>query len=653
MTGGDDFDALYAATRRRLLLQTYGLTGDLAAAQAAVRDAFVVGWHHWRKVARADDPEAWLRPVAWSHARVRHSARLFRRDRSTDAELAATLAALHSLPTERRKLLLLAHLSRTDVAGAARELGLAEERARAELGAARAAYAAERGVTEVEVAGSLRPLEGPVDAVRWPRATILRRSGRTRRRSHTAVGSLVGLVATVAAGALVVGPDAVTSVLGPERLGLSAATPSASPEESPAEEPTEASAVETEPQLTVDRLLQRSQLDRLQRGRGWGVRGTTDNTEGRGTVLPCQESRFADPRGRATLLRSFAARDRKGAPAMNAWQLTELSASTRRAKGAFAQMQSWYAGCATPRVQLVSSHRVEGVGDRAELYVLRRWSRPVTTYVVGLARTGQVTTAAVSARADQARPDLDAHQGLLAAAVNGLCGSPGTGACAHPPRLATMAPPPTGLAPGMLSEIDMPPADGVDDAWVGTQPRAALQNVAATQCDRTSFAGGGVSNALTRTFVVPRADLPPEFGLTQTVGTLPAPAAAGFVEEVREKIERCGQRDVGTEVETLASDRDGAGDLIGWRLVIEISDSRKVPYLMGMVRNGTAVSQVGFYPVGERTMGPDAFVALLDRARQRLALMPPPGGDGDKADKGKGDKGEGDERKPSGNGKRR
>ena len=46
----DEFDAFYKRTRTRLLLQTYALTGDLPAARAAVRDSFIVTWHHWRKV---------------------------------------------------------------------------------------------------------------------------------------------------------------------------------------------------------------------------------------------------------------------------------------------------------------------------------------------------------------------------------------------------------------------------------------------------------------------------------------------------------------------------------------------------------------------------------------------------------------------------
>jgi DNA-directed RNA polymerase specialized sigma24 family protein len=61
MTEPDEFDQFYKDVRTRLLLLTYCLTGDLPSSRAAVRDAFVVAWHHWRKVSRVEDPESWVR----------------------------------------------------------------------------------------------------------------------------------------------------------------------------------------------------------------------------------------------------------------------------------------------------------------------------------------------------------------------------------------------------------------------------------------------------------------------------------------------------------------------------------------------------------------------------------------------------------------
>ena len=59
MHDGDEFDEFYKSIRSSLLQQTFALTGDLSASRSAVRDAYVAAWHHWRKVSRLEDREAW------------------------------------------------------------------------------------------------------------------------------------------------------------------------------------------------------------------------------------------------------------------------------------------------------------------------------------------------------------------------------------------------------------------------------------------------------------------------------------------------------------------------------------------------------------------------------------------------------------------
>ena len=96
-----EFDAFYKAARDRLLLQTYALTGDLGAARSAVRDAYVVAWHHWRKTSRLDDPESSVRPHAWRHAARRATVRPWHKEKRLDADNLATLEALASLTGQR------------------------------------------------------------------------------------------------------------------------------------------------------------------------------------------------------------------------------------------------------------------------------------------------------------------------------------------------------------------------------------------------------------------------------------------------------------------------------------------------------------------------------------------------------------------------
>src|SRR5690242_17412051 len=107
MPTAEEFDEFYVDTRHRVLLQTFALTGDLGASRSAVRDAYVAARHHWSKVAKAPDPEQWVRPRAWAIAQRRHTARPWHKEKGVSPEQAALLEALHKLTDVQRKTLLL------------------------------------------------------------------------------------------------------------------------------------------------------------------------------------------------------------------------------------------------------------------------------------------------------------------------------------------------------------------------------------------------------------------------------------------------------------------------------------------------------------------------------------------------------------------
>jgi RNA polymerase sigma-70 factor (ECF subfamily) len=71
MTDTADFDAFYNATSRRVLHQMYAMTGNLADAQECTQEAYARAWQRWNTVAAADNPEAWIRTVAWRIAASR------------------------------------------------------------------------------------------------------------------------------------------------------------------------------------------------------------------------------------------------------------------------------------------------------------------------------------------------------------------------------------------------------------------------------------------------------------------------------------------------------------------------------------------------------------------------------------------------------
>jgi DNA-directed RNA polymerase specialized sigma24 family protein len=295
MQRADEFDEFYKTARSRLLLQTYALTGDLPAARSAVRDAFIVAWHHWRKVCRQDDPEAWIRPYAWSHAQRRHTARIWHRDKGLDPGARSTLEALGKLSLGQRRTLLLNHLASLSIGEMAEEAGMSRAEAEKKLQIATAQFAVHRSVPTTSIRSLIEALRGPVEATRWPRPTIIRRAGAARRRTHTLIGVAAAAVALVVSGGLVTDVDGVQASLDRNPLATSTAHTS---------EPADPSVPEP-PQFSGDDLLSADQVEDYVAGRKWEERETSDNTNGDGLVLPCQQSRYADPRGMGALLRSF------------------------------------------------------------------------------------------------------------------------------------------------------------------------------------------------------------------------------------------------------------------------------------------------------------------------------------------------------------
>jgi DNA-directed RNA polymerase specialized sigma24 family protein len=604
----DEFDAFYKDARTRLLLQTYALTGDLPAARSAVRDSFVVTWHHWRKVHRLPDPEGWVRPHAWSRAQRRNTARIWHRDKHLDPEAAATLDALGKLSLAQRKAFLLDQLTDLPPGERARELGVPEPEAEQLLRAAHDRFLAQRDVAADELPRVFDPLRERVAEATWPRAPIVRRAGAARRRTHTLVGSVVVVAAVVVSGILVTGVPADES--GDDSA---ASGPAAEDGAAPSS-------------FDADRLLSADALSIVVDGRGWRERRTSDNTAGDGLVTPCQQQRFADPEGRAALVRTYGTSPRRREPKVSAVQTAELSANPRAAHRAWRRALRWYGGCVTPQVQLVATYAVKGVADEAMLFHLRRWRSPASTYLVGVARTGDITTATVTDTRSTRPPDLRGAARLLGRAVNGLCQVSEKGACARPePRLVAAPPVKVGDAPGLIVEADLPPVEGVGKPWVGTQPERARENVAATRCDRADFSGKPVRRAVTRTFLVPGARLPAAFGLTETAGRLPGQQARQFVRTIRDRMASCEGRDLGSRVTLLTSTGGPDRDLVIWRVTSEVADNSTVTFLMAIVRNGTAVGQLGFVPDGI-TMPPGAFESLARRAGARLAHLPPPKG---------------------------
>jgi RNA polymerase sigma-70 factor, ECF subfamily len=147
------FDAFYAASSRRVLHALYAMTGDLGEAQDCVQEAYARAWQRWERVRGYDDPEAWVRTVAWRlavnrwrrgrnalAALVRHGPPEPARPLSEDT--VALTAALRRIPEAQRRAVVLHHLCGLSVEDVARETDAPVGTVKARLSRGRTALAA-------------------------------------------------------------------------------------------------------------------------------------------------------------------------------------------------------------------------------------------------------------------------------------------------------------------------------------------------------------------------------------------------------------------------------------------------------------------------------------------------------------------------------
>jgi RNA polymerase sigma-70 factor (ECF subfamily) len=138
---------VYTASAGRLVAQLYALTGDFGEAQDVVHEAFAKALVRPGRLARMDNPEAWLRTVAVNAARSRHRrhavfdrlVRSGRVDRAQESvpgispDHVALIAALRRLPHAVRESIVLHHLADLPVAEIGEMLGCSPSTIKARL----------------------------------------------------------------------------------------------------------------------------------------------------------------------------------------------------------------------------------------------------------------------------------------------------------------------------------------------------------------------------------------------------------------------------------------------------------------------------------------------------------------------------------------
>lgn len=152
------FDEFYAVYFRPLTTQLYAYTGDLAAAQDLVQEAFCRALARWKRVVTLDDPVAWVRRVAWNLARSRwrraRTAALFVQRHRVEhvappsPDRVALARALATLPTQQRRAVILHYLADLPINEIAQQEGVPAGTVKSWLHRGRAALAAQ--LTEKE-----------------------------------------------------------------------------------------------------------------------------------------------------------------------------------------------------------------------------------------------------------------------------------------------------------------------------------------------------------------------------------------------------------------------------------------------------------------------------------------------------------------------
>jgi RNA polymerase sigma-70 factor (ECF subfamily) len=148
-----EFDSFYAATRPRLLQQLTIVTLDREQAQDALQEAYVRAWQRWDRLVLYDDPEAWVRTVAYrrcvSHWRRLSTARRAAHDvvgpesvpPVATAEVVSVRQALASLSAQQRAVVVMHELCDLSVEDIAAQLRIPRGTVKSRLSRGRAALA--------------------------------------------------------------------------------------------------------------------------------------------------------------------------------------------------------------------------------------------------------------------------------------------------------------------------------------------------------------------------------------------------------------------------------------------------------------------------------------------------------------------------------
>jgi hypothetical protein len=599
MTRVDEFNSFYSSTFSDAVQVTYALCGDRQVAFESTVDAYRRAWRDWSKI-RDRHPLSYVRNEAWKITGLSRGAHPLRRRHEEDGDT-ELLTALHDLPVDDRRLIVLMTLGNTDLEEASREVGLPAEEGieNVTTALARLETALGEGIDAIE--RRMHALSSATDALDLPPAADVRNAAKRGRQRNTVLLVAAAIVLILGGGLVASDGDALaTSADLPRREKIGAERPD---------------VVLDAQKIDAGNLLAPRQLSTLDASRTWTTESTDDSVTNTTPYATCPTKRFADSDPVKVFVRTFTA---DGAGNARVAQAIEVSRSDKVATEAYQRLVQWYSDCEHPRTQLVASYTVKRPFGDFQILSLRSNRSPERTFTVGFSHSGTITSTLVHEVDGAEGPSVESFARTLNASVAKVCKDSG-GECSNAIEVLRSDPPPTTEAPSFLGIVDLPPIATIDRVWAGTD-FSGPTNPAATQCDKADYSGDSVAAVASRIYVLYEAtELPPEFGVAETAARFSsAKKAKAFVKKVTGRIDGCSDEILSAAVDQKAKvSVPGASGNV-WRVGFEVEGGKKVYYRTAIVRRGADVAQVTFTPAGDYDISQDTFKAVAQRAATRL-----------------------------------
>lgn len=604
MTRVDEFNSFYTATFAEALRVTYAVSGDRQVAFEATVDAYRRAWRDWSKI-RDRNPISYVRNEAWKLTALNRSTHPLRRRHEEDADT-ELLGALHDLPVDDRRLIVLMTLGNTDLEEASREVGLPAEDGIENVTTALVTLEQALGVSIDTVERRMHGLATVTDSLEAPRPADIRTAARRGRQRNTILLVAAAICVILGGGYVATDGDALaTSEQLPKRQKIGAETKD---------------ILFDAEKIDSSNLLSARQVKGIDKTRTWKIDNTDEDVKNTTPYATCPTTRFADKNPLKVFVRSFSS---SGPDNERVAQSIELSRSEKIASASYERLVQWYSDCEHPRTELVAAYTVQRPFGDFQILKLRSHGKPGRTFTVGFSHSGTITSTVVHEIDGAKGPSIEAFAQMLNSSVGKVCKDSG-GECSNDIEVVRTAPPPTSESPAFLGIVDLPPIADIQKVWAAA-PLAASTNPAATLCDKADFTGNSIKQAGSRIYVLYQArNVPDEFGISETVARFSSAAKAKkFVDVINKRVESCGKKILSAEVDQDSDISTSSFSGVARRISFQVTGSPKsrVYYRTAIIQRGTDVAQVTFTPAGKYDISPKKFASIAQRAATRLAYL--------------------------------